>query len=95
MDQGLNFVPLNLDNVRLVLASEASFENAPGSKSQLGYVIMIFDDDNNCNIIHYGSNRCTRIARSVMADELHDLTLGLDYGFVRKELLEDILKEKL
>lgn len=94
-EQGLNFVPLNLDNVRLVVVTDASFANAPGSKSQLGYIIMMVDDDNNSNIIHYGSNRCSRIARSVMAAELHALTLGFDYAFVIKDLLEDILGRKI
>lgn len=89
--QGLNFTPLNLETVRLVLLSDASFGNAAGLKSQLGYLIMMVDSDDNCNIVHYGSNRCKRVARSVMAAEIQALVLGFDYAFVVKDLIEEIL----
>lgn len=85
------FTPLKLDTARLVLISDASFANARGLKSQLGYIIALVDDDGNCNIIHWGSNRCRRIARSVLAAEVHGLVLGFDYVFIIQKLAEELL----
>ena len=91
IEQGLTFVPLNLETMRLVLMTDASFANAQGMKRQLGYLIMLVDDEGNCNIVHYGSNRCKRVARSVMAAEIQALVLGFDYAYVVKDLIEEIL----
>lgn len=41
--QGLKYVALNLERGRFVLVTDASFTNDAGSKSQLGYVIMMVD----------------------------------------------------
>lgn len=43
--QGLNFVPLDLDTARLVLLTDTSFANAEGLKSQLGYILLMIDDE--------------------------------------------------
>ena len=93
--QGLNYVPIDLKTARLVLMTDASFANAEGMKSQLGYVIAMVDDKGRCNIIHYGSNKCRRIARSVMAAEVMALVLGYDVAFVVKDLVEEILGREI
>ena len=78
-----------------MLVTDASFANDKELKSQLGYVILMVDKHNNCNILHYGSNRCQRIARSVMAAEVQALILGFDYAFMIKTLVEEILGTEL
>lgn len=55
--QGLNFVKLNISTIRLVLIKDSSFGNALGLKSPLGYVTLIVDGEDRCNIVHYGINR--------------------------------------
>lgn len=80
----------DLDSVRLVLLTDASFANARDFKIQLGYIILMVDNHDNCNIILFGSNRCRRVARSVMAAELFELMLGFDYAFVVRDFLEDM-----
>lgn len=60
--KGLKFVPLNLEKTILVLTARTSLSNADQMKSQLGYVILMVEDDSICYIIHYGSNRCKRVA---------------------------------
>lgn len=35
-DKGIDFVPLDLESTRLVILSDASFENTYGIKSQIG-----------------------------------------------------------
>ena len=90
-NQGLDFIKLNLESARIVLATDASFANTADLKSQLGYFIMLVDDKQRCNVLHYGSNKCQRIARSVMAAEIQALMLGFDYAFYVRDLLEEIL----
>lgn len=49
------------------------------------------DAKDRANIVHYGSNKSKRVARSVLAAEMHGLTLGFDYAFVIKTMLEEII----
>lgn len=90
-DTGLNFVRLDLTSVRIAMFTDSSFANADNYKSQLGFVLLLVDDSNNCNLIHYGSTRCKRVTRSVMAAEIHALMYGFDRAFITKTILEEIL----
>lgn len=74
----------------MVLLTDASFENARDFKSQLGYLILMVDKHDACNIVDFGSNRCKHVARSVMAAELFSFVLGFDYAFVVQDLLMDM-----
>lgn len=76
-DVGLSFKPMDRDTVYLRLFIDASFANAENLRSQLGIVIVLFDEHGNNNLLHYGSSRCSRVTRSVMAAE----HLALVYGF--------------
>lgn len=71
--------------------TEASFSNAKGLKSQLGYVLVLVDSRSRGNIVHYGSNQCKRIARSVMASEIHALVLGFYMAYAVRGLAAEIL----
>ena len=51
----------------------------------------MIDKHNACNIIHYASNRCKRVCRSVMAAEVHALILGFDYAYLIQNMLHEIL----
>jgi hypothetical protein len=94
-DEGLHFVRLDLDTVRVVVYCDASFANAEGYRSQLGFAVLMVDDDNNANLVHYGSQRCTRVARSVMAAELHGLIVGFDNALLVSEMVSEILGRKV
>ena len=78
-DVGLNFVALDPNSLSMVLFTDASFANADKCTSQLGFVICLFDGENQANIIHCGSQRCRKVTRSVMAAEL----LALSYGSIK------------
>lgn len=92
---GLKFVPLDMDTIRIVLFTDSSFANAEHSKSQLGFVVVLADGDNNANIVHFGSMACKRVARSVMAAELHSLIYGFDQAFVTGDMLQELLGRKV
>lgn len=94
-DMVLNYVPLNLVSVKLVLFTDDSFDNARGFKSRLGFVLVMGDGVGNANMVHYGSSRCHHVTRSELASEIHSLEHVFDILYVVKHLLEQLLNRKL
>lgn len=68
--------------------ADSFFGNTEGLKSKLGYLILMENDANDFNIVHYGRNRFHRIARSIMAEEVGALIFGFDYAFFVRYLIE-------
>jgi hypothetical protein len=90
-DLGLRFVQLDKDSVRIALFADASFANSDSYGSQIAFVVCLVDEQNRANIVHYGSQKCRRVVRSVMAAELHALVYGFDHAFMVKTISEEIL----
>lgn len=86
----MRFVWLYLRSVKLILISYASFSNYKGLKAQLGYIIALANSSKS-KIVHYGCNRCRRVVRNVMAAEVHGLVLGLEYAFILRKRLFELL----
>lgn len=57
IEQGLEYVRLGLKTERIVLLTDASFADAKDLKRQRGYLVIMVHLNNNCNILHYASNR--------------------------------------
>lgn len=74
--------------------TDASFANNSDNTSQIGFVIVLADNDNNANIIHWSSIKCKRV-RSVLASELYRMAHGFDHGAVIKAIIEKILQLEL
>lgn len=53
----LTFKPITLTTTRIFLYSEASSENENNLGVQLVFLILIADDNNKANILHYASSR--------------------------------------
>lgn len=87
---GLILSPLDMKSVRLVLITDASFDNARDYRRQLGYVILMKDNTGESNIVHYASAICKRVTLPVLAAELHALVLGFHASFVIREMLQEI-----
>jgi hypothetical protein len=94
-DLQLNFVALDMNTLRMVVFADASFANASSLASQIGFVVCLADDGGNANIVHYGSQRCKRVTRSVMAAELHALSYGFDQAFVAHHVAEEIFAKQI
>lgn len=92
---GLQYIPLDLDSLRLVLFTDAAFGNADKLNSQLGFVLVLVDENNNGNIIHYGSTKCRRVVRSVLAPELHALIYGFDQAYLAQHILQTVLSREI
>lgn len=53
------------------------------------------DCNNKANILHYGSKKCRRITRSVMAPELLALVTGFDYAYGLKVTMQELLGREM
>lgn len=94
-DAGLTVVPLQLATMRFVLYTDTSFSNARSSKSQLGFVLLLLDGNDNGNVSHYGSRIFHPVTRSVLASEVHGLVQGFFVSFDIHHMLKEVLRKKL
>lgn len=86
---------LDLSTTKLAMIEDYSFANAKGLKTQLGFIILMIDNNGISNSIHYGSSHFKRVTRSMMASEVHALILCFDNAFAIMKRLEEILKRKV
>lgn len=89
--RGLHFVKINLQSARLFAFVDASFANNKDYSSQIGYVIVLADEENNANILHWSSIKCKRITRSVLASETYAMAHGFDAAAVIKSTITQLL----
>ncbi|KAI0994902.1 hypothetical protein K3495_g13278 [Podosphaera aphanis] len=92
--KGLNFVQLK-GKLRLITFTDLSFANNPDYSSQMGYLIILADEYDNCNVIHWASIKCKLITRSVIASELYAMSHGFDVASVLKNSLDKVLDSKV
>jgi hypothetical protein len=92
--RGLRFVQLNIQSLKLMVYTDASFANNQDLSSQIGFVIVL-SDGNKANILHWSSIKCKRVTRSVLASELYAMAHGFDAGAVVKSTIEAILQIRL
>lgn len=89
-EQGLDYVKLDIVIARIMLLTNESFGNTKDFRSQLGYLILMVNDNGDCNLLHFVSNRCKRVARSVIAAELFALVLGFNKAYFVRDLVEEL-----
>jgi hypothetical protein len=75
----------------LVVFTDSSFANNKDYSSQIGYVIVLADGSNNCNLLHWSSIKYRWITRSIIASELYAMGYGFDYACVLKHTLDNML----
>jgi hypothetical protein len=80
----LHIVKLDESSLRMIAFADASFANNRDLSSQLGYLIVLADKDNNANILHWQSIKCRRKTRSVLASELYAIALAFDISSTLK-----------
>ena len=65
----IRFPKLDLNSIKLVSYSDASFNNLQKAGSQGGHIVFLTDDKSNCCPIEWKSNRIKRVVRSALAAE--------------------------
>ena len=94
-DRGLRFVPLDLATLQVAVFTDSSFANNSDLSSQIGFVILIVDNNKKANIIHWASVKCKRVTRSVLAAELYAMSLGFDNAVTIKSTIQQILNRPI
>ena len=82
-----------MTTLRIVAFINFSFANNKDLFSQIEYVIILTDAQNNANIIHWQSIKCRRIIKSVLVSELYALFLKFDVVVIIKSILNQIFSD--
>lgn len=90
-DIRLKYPKLDLNSLRLLVYSDSSFNNREENRSQLGFIIVLSDNTNQCCILHYSSQKSKRVTRSSMGAE----TLAFVNAFDNALLIKHDLKRML
>jgi len=77
---GLIYRLLDLATTYVIGYNDASFAGNDDLSSQLGMIVRLKDAHYNACIIHYGSWKCRRITRSILAAEVRAFASCLDYS---------------
>ena len=79
--------------------TDGSFANNKDMSSQIGYIIMLVNEDVRRdsfhikgNILHYSSTKCKRVTRSILASEIYGMVNGFDLGLALMTTLKAITK---
>lgn len=62
LDLGFDLIKIEIWKTRVVLLSYSSFANASELKSQIGFVILVANDQQRSCIVHYGSCPSRRVS---------------------------------
>ena len=73
------FRHIDLQSISIVGYSDASFAGNSDHSSQLGMIVLLKDETGVAAIIHYGSWKCRRVTRSILAAKVHAFVSCLDY----------------
>ena len=87
----IRFPKFNLNNIKLQLLTDASFNNLPNGGSQAGQIIFLTDDKNNTCPLYWNSSKIKRVARSNIAVEILSLSEGCDVAMYINKLVSELL----
>ena len=93
--RGLLQQPLYRDSLSLKIYSDAAFANNPNYRSQLGFLVLLCDKTNRCNIVHFSGYHARRVTRSVLGAEVYAFADTFDYGYSLKNDMERIIRQNI
>lgn len=90
---------LDLATAKLFVFTDGSFANNQDLSSQLGYIIVLANEDKSNgqfklrgNMIHCSSLKCKRVTRSVLASETYAFVVGFDMAIAICSTLNMIME---
>src|SRR3982751_3170746 len=92
LTRGLTFVSLNIYSLNLIIFTDTSFANNKDLSSQIRFVIVLIDQNQTTNIIHWSLIKCKRVTRSVLASKLYTLAHGFNIRATIKLTIKKILQ---
>ena len=91
--KAINFPQLNLNNIRLQIFTDASFNNLPNRGSQAGQIIFLTDDKSNTCPLYWNSSNIKRVVRSTIAVETLSLSEGCDAAMYINKLVSALFHD--
>lgn len=85
--RGISHHYSNVRELRILVFSDSPCAKNADSSAQLGYIILLSDDTDRSNILHYCSYKDKLIVRSVFGGETYAFADAFDAGFM---LLHDL-----
>ena len=82
----IHFPRLDISNTRLIMFSDASYNNLNDGGSQGAHLVLLADQNNKSCPISWSSNRIKRVARSTLSAETLAFTDGCDNSVFLKNL---------
>ena len=87
----LKYHKLDINSLHIRVYSDASFASNEDNSSQLGYIIMLADRNDNVHVLSYCSKKSKRIVRSIMAGEVFAFSAAFDQAYVIRHDIQRIL----
>lgn len=94
-DRGLIFSPVDVKSLYLKVYIDASFAGNKDCSSQIGFLILLCDTNNVCQVLDFSSRNSHRVVRSIMGGEVIAFGMGYDRAFILKHDLEQIYARKI
>ena len=83
----LTFIPLDLNSLSLLVFIDTSFVNNKDLSSQIGFIIVLTDHNQDINILYWSSIKCKQVTHSVLVSKLYALAYGFDITAVIKLII--------
>lgn len=93
--RGLLQQKLDMATLHLRMYADSSFADNEDLSTQLGYIVLICDASNKCNVLHFSSHKSRRVVRSVMGGEAYAMANGMDFTLTLRHDLESMLGNSL
>ena len=91
----MKYHKLGINSLHIRVYSDASFASNEDNISQLGYIIMLADRNDNVHALSYCSEKSKRIVRSIMAGEVFAFSAAFDQAYVIRHGIKRILEVKI
>lgn len=80
-----------IENLKLVIFSNASFANLPGGGSQGGNLVFLAGENNKCSLLSWQSKKIRRVAKSSLTAETLAMSDAVDNAFFINNLISTLL----
>ena len=90
-DVHINFVPLDVSSLKLMVFADASFANLADGGSQGGHIVFLSDKVHNSVPISWNSKKIRRVVRSTLSAETLATVDALDSAYLISNILKEVL----
>ena len=90
----IKFPQLSMEDLKLQLLTDASFNNLPNGRSQAGKILFLINNKKNTCPLYWNSSKIKRVVCSTIATETLPLSDVCDVPFYINKLLSVILEHE-